>query len=148
MKNMDETVITTLATTKTPLTISTEDLSDDIWAQATYYSNYKGKPFNNNTYAKFLDSIKERDDKVEAFITSALSFLHKGGYITKEEYANRESERLNDIRAYDRANGMDIMLSFDEDEWVLYVEVDSMLKVKSVIFNDGKEDESQVLYNV
>ena len=146
MKNMDEIITTTLATTTTPLTINAADLSDNVWTQATYYTR---KPIqsDNDIYAKFLDSIKERDDKVEACVTSALSFLHKKGYITKEERANRESERLNDIRTYERANGrMDIMLSFDEDEWPLYVEVDSKLKVKSVIFNDGKEDGSQVLY--
>ena len=127
----------TITTTTTPV--------DDIWAQATYYT---GKPIqsDNNVYAKFLDMIKKQDDKVHAFITSALSFLHKRGYITQEEYTDRESERLNDIRTYDRANGrMDIMLSFDEDEWTLYVEVDSTLKVTGVLFNDGKED--QVLYS-
>ena len=138
---MDEETITI-----PEITITTTE-ADDTWAQATYYSNYKGKPMSGyNTYAKFLDSIKERDDKVNAFITSALSFLYNEGYITQEEYTDGKSERLNDIRTYDRSYGMDIMLSFDEDEWILYVEVDSMLKVKSVIFNDGKEDDSQVLY--
>lgn len=141
MKNIDEIVATTLATTKTPLA-----LSDDTWAQATYYTGRYNTNVDTNVYAKFLDSIKERDAKVNAFIISALSFLHKKGYITQEEYENRKSERLNDIRTYDRSYGMDVMLSFDEDEWVFYVEVDSTLKVKSVIFNDGKENESQVLY--
>lgn len=146
MKNIDEIVETTLATTKTPLTINAADLSDDIWTQATYCSNYKGKPMSEyNAYAKFLDSIKERDAKYDRLIKAALSFLYVKGYITKEEFENRESSRLNDIRTYERVDdGMFVVLFFDESEWNISVEVGSEPNIKSVIFNSGEEN--QVLY--
>lgn len=143
MKNIDEIVTAT-----TPITTTTAtDLLDNTWAQATYYTKRYNTNVDTNVYAKFLDSIKERDAKINASEISALSFLYKEGYITQEEFLNGKSERLNDVRTYDRDNdGMSIVLSFDEDEWNLHVAVDSKLNVTGVIFNSGEGEKSQVLY--
>lgn len=131
--------------TTTPITIATAQLDSNVWAQATLYT---GKPIqsDNNTYYEFVKSLNERDAKIDKCIIKALSFLYKEGYITQEEYMNRESERLNNIRTYEIDNGrMAVWLSFDEDEWTLYIIVDSTFKVNSVVFCDG-EEEPQILY--
>lgn len=101
---------------------------------------------DNNLYSDFLKSIKERDDRVKAYVVSAMRFLYDRGYITQEEYLNGESKRIYDIKAYDRSQGgMNIMFVFDEREWFIGVDVDSMLNIIKAEFHiiDG---DSQVLY--
>ena len=135
---MDEETITI-----PEITITTTELSDDIWAQATYYTGKQICNSDTNVYAKFLDSIKERDDKVNAFITSALSFLYNEGYITQEEYTDGKSERLNDIRTYDRSyGGTFVVLFFDESEWNTSVEVGSESNIISVVSTIDGEDKT------
>lgn len=97
----------------------------------------------NALYTDFLNSIKERDAKYDEIIKAALSFLYFKGYITKEEFENRESLRLNDIRTYDRANGgMLVVLYFDEGDWSISVAVGSAPNIISVVSTiDGEDKE-------
>ena len=135
---MDEETITI-----PEITITTTDLSDDTWAQATYYTKRYNTNVDTNVYAKFLDSIKERDAKINASEISALSFLYKEGYITQEEYTDGKSERLNDIRTYGRANGGTfVVLFFDESEWNISVEVGSESNIISVVSTIDGEDKT------
>lgn len=100
---------------------------------------------DDNLYSDFLQSIKERDAKVEASIIAALAFLYKSGYVTKEEYLNKESERLCDIKTYySPQGGKFIIFVFDDREWVIAVEVDCMLNVIKVELEIGAEE--QLLY--
>lgn len=101
---------------------------------------------DDNLYSDFLQSIKERDDKVKAYVVSAMRFLYEKGYVTQEEYINGESKRIYDIKAYYRLKGgMSIVFVFDEREWFIVVEVDNMLNIIRAEFHilDG---EYQVLY--
>ena len=122
----------------TPITITTTDLSDsNFWTQATLYT---GKPIqsDNNTHYDYVKSIK-----YDRLVKAALSFLYVKGYITKEEYKNRESSRLNDIRTYDRDNGGTfVVLFFDESEWNISVEVGSESNIISVVSTIDGEDKT------
>ena len=115
----------------------TADTTDNTWIKANDISK------TNSVYTDFLNSIKERDAKYDELIKAALSFLYVKGYITKEEFDNRESSRLNDIRTYDRVNGgILVVLLFDECEWTISVDVGSAPNIISVVSTiDGEDKE-------
>lgn len=114
-----------------PLTYPT---TDDTWVT----TNNAGQIGTNN----FLNSVSIRSN--EASVMAALSFLRIEGYITQEEYTNRKSDRLNDIRTYYTAaprGGVLVVLVFDDNEWVIKVEVDSMLNIIRVELHSSEEED-------
>lgn len=123
---------------------------DHTWVPATgniVYPNYAGQ-LEGNIYTAFLKSVKELESKYEEFVTAALKFLYNKGYITQEEYTNRKSERLNDIKTYERLpSGMNVVLVFDDYEWMITAVVDRMLNIVRIELNSSDE-ESQVLYEM
>lgn len=85
----------------------------------------------------------------EAMIKPALDFLYEKGYLTKEEYVNRKSKRLIDIKicAPKFTKTALVVLYFDDYEWGIEVELDTMLNVISVALNTHNQG-YQVLYNI
>ena len=97
------------------------------------------------TYNEFLNSIKERG--YDDMVLSALGFLLKEGYITRDEFENRKSDRLNKIKAQSSfKGGIFVSLYFDDSEWNITVEVDSNFNIITVKLNTGKEEET--LYHI
>ena len=113
--------------------------------KATGYDNGT-TPTEDNLYSDFLKSIKERDDKVKAYVTSAVHFLYNEGYVTQEEYLSGKSKRLYDIKSYDMNEGMDIKFVFDEREWFIDVVLDKMLNVVKAQLCINGDNTIQVLY--
>ena len=94
-----------------------------------------------------LNELMSKLDDV-FIIPVALRFLYEKGYLTKEEYVNRKSKRLIDIRVWAPkfTNTAFVVLFFDNNEWNIEVEIDTMLNVISVSLKT--EQYYQVLYDI